>query len=598
MVQQIAPPPNAVITIQPLTTAVGSQESAAPVLQGMPNGTLIEGFVVNRDTLQNPILRTALGDILVKSDIFLKTGSEVILRVDTQVDSRARIISIDGLTPQDYVNKATTLPATSDEILPSSLLSNTQAIPANLQGNTAQAPLVLSALLLSPNVVMMEGLPPQVAQAWAQLVAGLQKDSALLFKILKTELPLPAAPATQTAAPVIPNAVPQMTDRPPLVVPQNLTAAPATTAPTTAPAIPTPPSPTVPTSAPAIVNTSPPPQPQPSASPLPPSAAAPPLPADPARIAPPANHAPQAAPVVVQASAQALTVTANVIGHEYDGGNIVQTPLGTFKLLSAQPLPTGSKLTIEVMPETRPSLPTGSPTALLPTDLDELTLLARDWRSLRESVATIAAQDPQMAGQIIANILPKAHGKLTSEMLFLFAAIKSGTPDQWFGKRAIEILELRSPEMLKRLRTDFTQLQQAFTDGLPQWNSLIMPFYNDSQLQHIRMFFRHDEDSDSKGKGADGQRFVIEVDLSHLGDMQFDGFIKQSSKGKQFDLIVRTAKYLPTEVEQHIRGIFEQSLQITGYKGYMHFQQGIQHFVRPLEMVKEALKAEGSAIIA
>lgn len=617
MVQQLPPLPNAAITIQPLTTPVGSQDSTPAVLQGIPNGTTIEGFVVNRDAQQNPILRTPIGDILVKTEMFLKTGSQVVIKVDAQVDAKARIISIDGMTPQEYVSRSSATPVASDQILSSSLMANTKPVVGQ---PAAQAPVLLTAMLLSPNVIVTDGLPPEVAQHWTNLMTGLQKEAALIMKIVKTELPLPgeqpiltttASTSTPTASTTAPAQAPIAQRVEVAVTPQTLQQGqPATT--TTAPqpqAQAQPQVPVQPQAQPTVQHTiATPSTTAPVATQLPTQVIAPQ--ATPQRAEAPIlnqqqiarpNVAPPSPAAIQQQSnitAQAPQMVAYVIGHEFDGANIVQTPIGTYKLLTAQPMPTGSKLTIEVMPETRPAIPAATTAPLLPTDLDELTSLARDWTSIREAISMIAAHEPQLAAQIIQSAMPKPYQKLTSEFLFLFAAIKSGSPDQWFGRRAIEILDMRSPDILRRLRGDFAQLQQVFSDALPQWTSVIVPFYADQQLQQMRMFFKQDEDAGNKQQGGNGQRFVIELDMSHLGDMQFDGFVKGNNRGKHFDLIIRSARHLPAEVEQNIRTIFETSLAVTGYKGYVNFQQGVQHFVRPLEDVKEALIANPNAIIA
>jgi hypothetical protein len=97
-------PVNTVITIQPVATAIPNRDSApgANPLATLPAGTTVEGFVVNRDAQNNPILRTPLGDLRITSDVFLKTGSEVVFRVDTSQASLARIVTVDGLSPQEY----------------------------------------------------------------------------------------------------------------------------------------------------------------------------------------------------------------------------------------------------------------------------------------------------------------------------------------------------------------------------------------------------------------------------------------------------------------------------------------------------------------
>ncbi|MFZ4126102.1 MAG: hypothetical protein ACOYJ2_08580 [Rickettsiales bacterium] len=632
MVQQLTPPApiNTQVSIQPVTISINAQDVATPLLQNVAVGAILEGYVVNRDAQQNPILRTTLGDVLVKSDLFLKTGSEVVIRVDATVESRARILTIDGLSPQDYVARNVTAP-TSDAILSSSLLPQSQAVSSASGAPAAQsAPIILPAVLLSSNVIIPDGMPPDVAQYWAQTMASLQKDVNIAVKILATELPLldeapaqqaalsPTSPAatttlvnpaatTSSKAPSVPLEAPIITTQTPVSVPATATqgAAPTTTAQVATTNQSTTPNNIAPTAqnitAPTITNTGT------TAIPTKPVAASTPevmaaQPSSPKQFtnavatSMPANQPAKASPTTA-GTPSAPTMIAQVIGHEMDGASIVQSPVGTLKLFTAHPLPTGTKLTLEIAPNPDQRAP--APIApLLPADLEELTGLARDWHSVRDAINAVAMQDPALATQLIQNILPKPHAKLTNEMLFLLSAIKSGSPEQWLGKRAIEILDMNSPEILKRLSREFGQLQQVFSDAIPQWMSVVMPFYSDAQIQQIRMFFKHEDESGKKASQGGGQRFLIEVDLSHLGELQLDGFVKKAESSKHFDLVVRSARHLSNDVEQQIRTIFDNALQTTGYIGYMHFQQGLQHFVRPMEAIKEALHGDKNTILA
>lgn len=100
-------PINATVSIQPLTVLAPNRDAtqADTPLATLAPGTTVEGFVINRDTKNNPILRTPLGDFVVQSTVFIKTGSTVVLRVDPSQTSRAKIITVDGFTPQDYAAK-------------------------------------------------------------------------------------------------------------------------------------------------------------------------------------------------------------------------------------------------------------------------------------------------------------------------------------------------------------------------------------------------------------------------------------------------------------------------------------------------------------
>lgn len=615
---------NTLVSIQPVTISVNTKDITASLLQNVAVGAILEGYVVNRDAQQNPILRTSLGDVLVKSELFLKTGSEVVIRVDATVESRARILTIDGISPQDYVARKTITPE-SDVVLNSSLLPRSQALPEQNNPAIKLTPIILPAAFVSPNVAIPDNLSPEITQYLTQLVASLQKDVNVAIKILATQLPLPdetpAAPGQtsqpQTAANVAATPIQSSTAIPPIEIEieiQTILSQPAVIASAQTVAlsqelnaraalspqsaaknsantpIAPPITPTISTTFSTHVQTA---IPAPLAN-VPTSTTIP----SPSATSQKISDIAEPVPVKTISAVTPLipAITAQVIGHELDGASIIQSPAGTFKLLTEQPIPTGTTLTIEFTSQTALHKPTVF-APLLPTDLEDLTDLVRDWHSVREAITTIARQDITLANHLIENILPKPRTTLTNELLFLFSAIKNGNPEQWLGKRAIEILDSSSPEILKRLTREFGQLQQMFSDATPQWMSVIIPFYSDAQIQQIRMFFKHEDEKEKKSSQGGGQRFLIEVNLSHLGELQFDGFIKKVDAAKHFDLVIRSARHLPQEVTQHIQIIFKNALLTTGYKGYMHFQQGSQHFVRPMEAIKEALHGDKNTIL-
>src|SRR5690348_9214813 len=84
------------------SSASGAGGGVPPALATLPPGSLVNGFVLNRDTQGNPVLRTIIGDFLLQSDFFLKIGSDVVVRVNaTGNNFRASIVSVDGHPPQE-----------------------------------------------------------------------------------------------------------------------------------------------------------------------------------------------------------------------------------------------------------------------------------------------------------------------------------------------------------------------------------------------------------------------------------------------------------------------------------------------------------------
>jgi hypothetical protein len=85
----------------------------------------------------------------------------------------------------------------------------------------------------------------------------------------------------------------------------------------------------------------------------------------------------------------------------------------------------------------------------------------------------------------------------------------------------------------------------------------------------------------------------MEVDLSRMGSLQFDGFVKKQSKNTQFDLVIRSAQALREEDRHAIRSIYAEAAALTGFKGGLVFQIGHPFPIQPLE---EMLKSERSYI--
>ncbi|MES2983600.1 MAG: hypothetical protein V4735_00230 [Pseudomonadota bacterium] len=600
-------------TIQPVSVTAPNPETGGShgnPLATVPAGTTVEGFVVNRDAQNNPIVRTALGDLQVTSDVFLKTGSEVVFRVDPTQTTLARIVTVDGLTPQDY-NAQNSRGLTRDTISTSGLAAalpnaptqaasgSTSAAPANpvlqavvLQATPATAPVLTSALQ------QLQTALPAVAAQLAQL-NQLSAGTPLKLTVLDVRLPpipislaalpethlpdslLPPRPGTpqpQTAttlaaAPPLANATPAPAPAAYATAAPTPEADPIAAAPLTKPQAPTAPAPAVQGEAEAPAATK---QPTIATQPAP-------------IVAPPA--APIAAKTPAVASNQP-TVEASVIGHEPDGATILHTPFATLKVYTTQPLPTGTTLLVSAQADA-----TGKPAPITPLTPGEtiISSVTRTWDGLDQLISTIKTANPDLARDVQQR-LPAINHHLTSNLIFFIAAVKQGDPEALLGKRLARQLELAAPELMARLRQDITQMQQAYTDSpLPHWSSIMLPMMFGQELVQARLFISKDPEQADKKTDSEGrsQRFVLEVGMNAIGPMQFDGFIKAADRTKSFDLIVRTAQPLDAEISQGIRAIFDSSAQITGIRGQLLFQAGEHHFVRPLADVRPT--ASGSA---
>ena len=693
-----APPINPLISIQPLTTPQPERDAVnvSKALLAIPNGTTVEGFVVNRDGQNNPILRTPLGDILIRSDFFLKTGSVVVFRVDNTQTTRARIVSVDGLMPSDYAATQTKLPVGDSIVKPALPASSMLASAPTNSANQAPADaLTVQAILLSKtpgsSLTALAGAANTAEETAVPLMLQkLNTGSSLKITILKADLPLPlmqqpgtnAAPRSINQAAyastqqddiqeLLHSAASQASSRqvgkapsttqPLMVEPANArsipsqTAAPSSTT-STAPltfqpvgvrtvAEPTPRNTTsemAPSTASPTREASTLPTPQsatPSATTNPdkltspqqtstttiaspaaandrsavathsgmPTAAAHAayggaLRAQPSHAAPtkpytptsPANQTPSYPTATRNASTtNAPITTATIIGQEADGATILHTPHGTLKTFLPQPLPTGTSLQLRITPQTDAAY------AAVTEEISSATQLMREWETLKETVQWAQSQEP-LIGKVLLNNLPQVDNKLTSGLLFFIAALKGGDVQQWLGKNLSRALEVKGPDFLKKLKFDTAQMQQMLPEGQSQqWASANLPMVYQGELQMARLFYRRDQESSEEESQSNGasHRFIVEVGLSHLGDLQFDGFVRDGTKKRVFDLVIRSAKPLSDVIQNGIRSRFDEALSITGYQGYLTFQQGAQHFARPLSAVPAA-RVDTNTILA
>ncbi|MDX2094702.1 MAG: hypothetical protein SFW64_02005 [Alphaproteobacteria bacterium] len=592
---------NAVISIQPVTTSLPTN----PLLT-LPPGTVVEGFVVNRDAQNNPILRTSLGDVRITSDVFLKTGSEVVFRVDTSQASRARIVTVDGLSLQNY-SAQSSHGLTHDTISASTLRPLTAATPtqAGTSGGPAAPPPVLEAIILQPllrthppsllasALSFTQSSPPPLLAQLAQLRAGTPLQLSLLdlklppLPVALASLPesraldplLPPRPATTATATVSPSAIAgaqvetaSTTARAPqAAVPPPPLSGPSNAAAPTSPATATP----SPLSATIAASASPPPAVA--------STIAPP-PHGPSPIAAPAT------PALTQPTA-ANHIVANVIGHDADGANILHTAFASLKIYTPQPLPTGTSLLLRA--DTIPTVAGQAPLPLTPPAPATTTPSA-----LGELVQWLNSNQPDAARELLAR-LPTPGQTLASTLLGYIAAAKSGTPEGLIGKRIQRLLESNAPEMLSRLHQQFEQLQATLLPSTPaQWSVLPLPLFFGQEIIPAQLYLSKDapEDSPADNRPGRGQRFILDVSLSQLGPLQLDGFIRTQERSKSFDLMVRSHAALPDEVSNGIRTIFSDSMAATGLRGQVIFQPGSQHFVRP-QVETPRFSAEGGNTI-
>ncbi|NBX04244.1 MAG: hypothetical protein EBR02_09365 [Alphaproteobacteria bacterium] len=227
-----------------------------------------------------------------------------------------------------------------------------------------------------------------------------------------------------------------------------------------------------------------------------------------------------------------------------------------------------------------PQIP-AAPTATAPTQTPTAPLAeAIETAPTATQPATQAASASQTAKtspleSLIANAQPTA-----TQNTF--------TPPPHVAPQTGQRIEALVVALLDKASGEFSALARQFTAPAPGgWQTLFFPIAVDGQLQQVRMFTKRDRKKDSEGnpKPEDDTRFVIEMELSQLGEMQMDGFVRRKPENMQFDLVIRSLTPLPKDMQRDIQDIYLSTAELTGYKGSVSFQFVKNFPVLPMEDV-------------
>lgn len=558
------------ITLIPPTPPVAQSTGAqATTTQGtlivpqFPAGSVLAGFIINRDPTGNPILRTEHGDFVFSSNFFLKIGSEVVLRIQNSGGQpNAHIVSVNGQPPEIAVTQSAFIDA------PEVIVGQKQSTTPQPHAETTQQ----HSQTQSPTATTYLPTPRPGQSIAATLITPAFIPSAPQRSTPGTRflLVILGAGAQTSALPSSPTPLSQLT---PTTIPAAKTDALSSLLPETSPAIITPPT---------------------SSTTQPPSTSAPLVATNPSGQSLPFSASNAQAATTQFAAPLGQTITATVITQHPDGSTTLATPLGTLRATDMGASPAGQPFTVRVTSVGSPNhtsiaLANATPAAS-PAPLTELS---RTWTSLQHIVQILG---DDIASQIIptfpmaTNFTPDIPSRITqsaSRILFFIAALKGGNFRDWLGSANVKSLEEKGyKSLLHKAEGEFMSLAKQFVEPHPgNWQSLFFPVMAGGELQQLRSFIKREKKKNAEGEatGDEDTRFVVEMELSHLGEMQMDGLVKRRDERLQFDLIIRSHEPLPISLQKDIESIFTGTAEVTGYRGQITFQTVYNFPLHPIE---------------
>ncbi len=606
-------PVNAIISPAPLQGVQSRGEvtgtpSRAADINALGHNAVLKGEIVDNLGRGSFLLRTDQGDIVIRTDQVLKVGNQVTLRLDTVLgNTQAKILFVDGVLPE-LANIGGTLSASGVEDV---ISTGTRAMATTLANAEQPAAITTPTLPALPaseiiDAVLVSAPPPGAA---ALLPAALQPTGGELavgsqvtvhlagaeFAAAAAPSQVDTAPAVSAAALPVASSQAAVAANPAMTIQVQEAVKPATPAGQTSPSVIT-----QVTAAEGEI------------------AAAP---AAPATQPPSAQQAPYAAytkqalnspaiaevqePAAAMTSQQAQTALASgrmeaqVLTSEPQGNMLVQSPLGTLRMpdfMTANgPLSSAKQLLFDLLGISNPTPePPEEINIPLPAALPQSATGMES--ALRDTLTFLSAVRPDTAQQIMQN-LPQIGPNFTAGSMAFLSALGQGSLTKWLGSDVTALLQQQGQNHLAdRLGTEFTALRDSFlSPPQNQWQLFLLPYVHNEELQQARFFLKKEKQKQGQTKKSPDTRFVIEVSLSALGDMQFDGLVRKKEEATQFDLVLRTRSPLPQEDQEEITRIFNEASEITGFAGSINIQAVREFPVKPLD---EMVQGETGSILA
>ena len=130
----------------------------------------------------------------------------------------------------------------------------------------------------------------------------------------------------------------------------------------------------------------------------------------------------------------------------------------------------------------------------------------------------------------------------------------------------------RGAHLADQLSAEVSDLSSRVRDAGAEWRAVPMPWHTEGRIERVRVVLREtDPDEEAaKKKGGGGTRFLVDLDLSRLGSMQFDGMFRKETR--HLDVMVRTKAALSDAIRQDLAGIFANSNAAMNLIGSLSFQ--------------------------
>jgi hypothetical protein len=304
--------------------------------------------------------------------------------------------------------------------------------------------------------------------------------------------------------------------------------------------------------------------------------------------------------------------------HTIKQSNIfLATPTSVIKMKTTIALPVGTVVHFTV-PATAESsagekqknlpIPTTTKMGLAPLlpEVVNISDLLEGWSSLSHLISSLNLNNFGAMANMVAAKIPNtaSPANMAAGIVFFMAAIgrsfgKNSKPAEiWLGKSLTTELKKNGHEaLLTRLNGEMMRIGDLAGDGtLREWRPAMFPISNGSEIQAIPFFIKKQSGDQNEGtledqnaKDEKNTRFMIELNLSQMGNILIDGMLTP----KRLEIIIKTNITLDENFRKKISQKYDHALDKYNFTGSLTLQDDWRGSVSLKKMI---LQAETAAL--
>ncbi|AMW35356.1 hypothetical protein HEQ62_00575 [Haematospirillum jordaniae] len=268
------------------------------------------------------------------------------------------------------------------------------------------------------------------------------------------------------------------------------------------------------------------------------------------------------------------SITGIIAPHTNSGRAIIATPMGLLSMDRPLSLPAGTPVSLDIIQVT-PQL--AHPDIISSAESMKIgSVSVPSWPGMERALAIALQTNGPDGIKALIHHLPTSDGRmLLALMAFSQLSRPASSTRPWPGESVRDILEQSlGRESARALSAELREMIRPSTDGGGDWRLQNLPFLNGNSIEKITLISRRDGEQDSekdavKAKKGERFRFLLNLNLSRLGPMQFDGLYLY--KDRRLDLLIRTHIPLDIEIRTTMLALYTNASQALNLVGSLLF---------------------------